>query len=150
MIRDDIKAAQVAAMKAQDKDRTAATRMILAKIKDRDIEFRTKGAPSDDDAMVTDVLQKMAKQRCESIIMYEDGGREELAAIEKYELGIIDEFMPAQMGEDDTRAAIAAIKAELGADSLKDMGKVMAELKVRHAANLDMSKASGLVKEALS
>ena len=150
MIRDDIKSAQIAAMKAKDKDRTAATRMILAKIKDRDIELRTKEAPADDDAMVTDVLQKMAKQRRESIKMYEDGGRDELAAIEKYELAAIEEFMPAQLSDDETKAAIDAIKGELGADSLKDMGKVMAELKARHGANLDMSKASGLVKAALS
>ncbi len=150
MIRDDIKAAQVSAMKAKDKDRTAATRMILAKIKDRDIELRTKDAPADDDAMVTDVLQKMAKQRRESIAMYEQGGRDELAEVEKYELSVIEEFMPAQMGEEETRAAIDKIKAELGADSLKDMGKVMAELKARHGTNLDMSKASGLVKASLS
>ncbi len=150
MIRDDIKAAQVAAMKAKDKDRTAATRMILAKIKDRDIELRTKEAGGDDDALVTDVLQKMAKQRRESIKMYEDGGRAELADIEKVELAVIEEFLPAQMGEDETRAAIDTIKAELGATSMKDMGRVMAELKSRHGTTLDMSKASGLVKAALS
>ena len=150
MIRDDIKAAQVAAMKAKDKDRTAATRMILAKIKDRDIELRTSDKTPEDDTMVTDVLQKMAKQRRESITMYEDGGRTELAEAEKYELAVIDEFLPAQMNEADTKAAIEAIKSEIGADSLKDMGKVMAELKSRHGAELDMSKASTMVKESLA
>lgn len=149
MIRDSIKAAQVAAMKAGDKPRTAAVRLILAKIKDRDIELRTGNAPADDDATVVEVLQKMAKQRRESIQMYEDGGRQELADAEKGELVVIEEFLPAQMDEAATVAAIEAIKADIGAESIKDMGKVMAELKARHGSQLDMSKASGLVKAAL-
>lgn len=146
MLRDQIKAEQILAMKAGDKDRTAALRSILAKIKDRDIELRTKGAPADDDAMVVETLQKMAKQRRESITMFEDGGRTELAAQEKSELAVIEEFLPQQLGEAETLAAIEAIKAELGAASIKDMGRVMAELKARHGAELDMSKASALVK----
>ncbi|MFN4112399.1 MAG: GatB/YqeY domain-containing protein [Sphingomonadaceae bacterium] len=150
MLRDQIKAATIAAMKAGDKDRTAALRLIGAKIKDRDIELRTGKAPDDDDAMVVEVLQKMAKQRRESIEMYVTGGRQELADKESGELAVIEEFMPQQMGEDETRAAIEAIKAELGAGGMKDMGRVMAELKARHGAQLDMSKASGLVKAALS
>jgi uncharacterized protein YqeY len=99
---------------------------------------------------VVDVLQKMAKQRRESITLYEQGGRQELADAEKAELLVIEEFLPQQMGEDETRAAIEAIKAELGASSIKDMGKVIAELKARHGTQLDMGKASGLVKAALS
>lgn len=150
MIRDSLKAAQVAAMKAGDKPRTAAVRLILAKIKDRDIELRTSAAPADDDAMVTEVLQKMIKQRRESIAMYEQGGRAELAAIEASEVAIIEEFLPAQLDEAAARAAIAAVVAETGAASLKDMGKVMAEVKARHASEIDMSKASGWVKEALA
>ena len=150
MIRDSLKAAQVSAMKAGDKERTAAVRLILAKIKDRDIELRTQAAPADDDAMVTEVLQKMIKQRRESIALYEQGGRAELAAVEAAELVIIEEFLPAQMSETETSAAIESIKAELGAESLKDMGRVMATLKERHGPQLDMSKASGLVKAALS
>jgi len=149
MIRDDVKAAQIAAMKAGDKDRTAATRAILAKIKDKDIELRTKGAAPDDDALVTDVLQKMAKQRRESIEMFESGGRTELAAGEKMELGVIEEFLPAQLSEADTAALIEGIKTELGAESMKDMGRVMGELKKRHGTEIDMSKASALVKAAL-
>jgi len=82
--------------------------------------------------------------------MYEDGGRTELAEKEKAELAVIEEFLPQQMSEDETRAAIAQIKADLGAEGMKDMGRVMGELKARHGATLDMSKASGLVKEALS
>ena len=149
MIRDDIKQAQVAAMKAGDKPRLAALRLILAKLKDRDIELRTATAPADDDVTVVEVLQKMAKQRRESIQLYRQGNREELAAAEEAELAVIEEFLPARMGEAETRAAIAGIKAELGASSLKDMGKVMAELKARHGPQLDMGKASGWVKEAL-
>lgn len=150
MLREQIKAATIAAMKAGEKDRTAALRLIGAKIKDRDIELRTGKAPDDDDAMVVEVLQKMAKQRRESIEMYTTGGRQELADKEQGELAVIEEFMPQQMSEDETRAAIEAIKAELGAGGMKDMGRVMAELKTRHGSQLDMSKASGLVKAALS
>ncbi len=149
MIRDTIKAAQITAMKAGEKDRLAAVRLILAKIKDRDIELRTATQLPDDDVLVVEVLQKMVKQRRESITMFEQGGRDELAAVEKSELAVIETFLPAQMDEAATTAAIEAIKAELGADSLKDMGRVMAELKARHASELD-SKASALVKAALS
>jgi uncharacterized protein len=150
MIRDTIKTETIAAMKAGDKARTAALRLIAAKIKDRDIELRTAAQKPDDDALVVEVLMKMAKQRRESIQMYEAGGRQELADQEKHELAVIEEFLPRQMSEEETRAAILAIKAELGAQSVKDMGRVMAELKARHATSLDMSKASALVKEALS
>ena len=150
MLRDDIKAATITAMKAGDKERTAALRLIGAKIKDRDIELRTADKKPEDDELVTDVLMKMAKQRKESIAMYEDGGRQELADKEKAELVVIEEFLPQQMSEEETRAAIAQIKADTGAEGMKDMGKVMGELKARHGATLDMTKASGLVKEALS
>tara|TARA_A100001391_G_C4956320_1_gene248622 strand:- start:77 stop:529 length:453 start_codon:yes stop_codon:yes gene_type:complete len=150
MLREKIQAETVTAMKAKDKERTAALRLIGAKIKDRDIELRTAETKPEDDAMVTDVLLKMAKQRRESIEMYEDGGRQELADKEKAELAVIEEFLPKQMSEEETRAAIAAIKTDLDAQGMKDMGRVMGELKSRHGATLDMSRASGLVKEALS
>lgn len=149
MIRDDIKAAQISAMKAGEKDRLATVRLILAKLKDRDIELRTATTQPDDDTLVVEVLQKMGKQRRESITMFEQGGRDELAAQEKAELAVIESFMPAQMDDAATTAAIEAIKAEIGAASVKDMGRVMAVLKERHGAELDMSKASGLVKAAL-
>jgi hypothetical protein len=150
MIRDDIKAAQVAAMKAGDKARLGTIRLMLAKIKDKDIELRTGTAPADDDVLVTDVLQKMVKQRRESIAMYQQGGRQELADIEAAEVVVIEDFLPAQLSDDEAQAAIKAIAAELGAESLKDMGKVMAAVKERHGSELDMSKASGWVKAALS
>ncbi len=149
MIRDDIKAAQIAAMKAGDKAARGAISLMQAAIKNRDIEARTGKAPDDDDALVVEVLQKMIKQRRESITMYEQGGRAELAAAEAAEVEVIERFLPKQMSEAETAAAIAAIKAEIGAEGMKDMGRLMAELKARHATTLDMSKASGLVKSAL-
>ena len=149
MLRDEIKSAQIAAMKAGDKPRLNAVRLILAKLKDRDIELRTASQVPEDDTLVVEVLQKMGKQRRESIALYEQGGRQELADAEQAELAVIESFMPAQMSEAETTAAIEAIKAELAASSVKDMGKVMAELKARHGSQLDMSKASGLVKAAL-
>ena len=136
-------------MKSGDKARLAAVRLILAKLKDRDIELRTATQVPDDDTLVVDVLQKMAKQRRESIALYQQGGRQELADVEAAELAVIEEFLPQQLGEIETRAAIEAIKAETGASSIRDMGKVMAELKARHGSQLDMSKVSSLVKEAL-
>ena len=150
MIRDDITAALVTAMKGGDKPKTATIRLIQAAIKNRDIEARTGKAPTDDDLLVTEVMQKMVKQRRESIDLYVKGGRQELADIEAAEIVIIEAFLPQQMSDAETSAAIEVIKAELGAETVKDMGRVMATLKDRHAANLDMSKASALVKAALS
>ncbi|WP_375391507.1 GatB/YqeY domain-containing protein [uncultured Sphingomonas sp.] len=149
MIRDTIKHAQIAAMKAGDKESRTAIGLIQAAVKNRDIEARTQANPPDDDALVVEVLQKMVKQRRESIELYRQGGREELATAEEREIAVIERFLPAQMSEAETRTAIAAIKAELGASGMKDMGRVMAALKTRHAASLDMSKASALVKAAL-
>jgi uncharacterized protein YqeY len=137
-------------MKGGDKPRTAAIRLIQSAVKNRDIELRTAAALADDNAVVVEVLQKMIKQRRESIALYEQGGRQELADQEKSELAVIEGFLPQQMSEAEAAAAIDAIVTELGASSLKDMGRVMAVLKERHAASIDMSKASGLVKARLS
>jgi uncharacterized protein YqeY len=150
MIRDSIKAAQVAAMKSGDKPRLAAVRLILAKLKDKDIDLRTAASLPDDDVLVVDVLQKMVKQRRESIAMYEQGGRPELAEAEAAEVAVIETFLPAQMSEDEVVAAIEAIKAETGAASIKDMGKVVGALKAKHGSQIDMGKASALVKAALA
>jgi hypothetical protein len=149
MIRDDIKAALVTAMKGGDKARTATIRLIQSALKNREIEMRGGAAAADDDVTVTEVLQKMIKQRRESVALYEQGGRQELADAEKAEIEVIEGFLPRQMTEEEARAAIDAIVAETGASSLKDMGKVMAALKERHAGAMDMSKASGLVKSRL-
>ena len=150
MIRDDIKAALVNAMKSGDKQGTAAIRLIQAAIKNRDIELRTATQTPDDDLLVTEVMQKMIKQRRESIELYEKGGRQELADAEKAEVVVIERFLPQQMSDAEATAAIKAIVAEIGASSVKDMGKVMAALKERHAGQIDMSKASGLVKAVLA
>jgi hypothetical protein len=150
MIRDDLKAAQTQAMKSGDKARTAAVRLILSALKNRDIELRTGSAPADDDLVVTEVLQKMIKQRRESIDMYKKGGREELAEAEAAEVAVIESFLPQQMSEAEAGTAIDALIAETGAAGPKDMGRVMALLKERYAGQLDMSKASQMVKARLS
>ena len=150
MIRDDIKQAQVSAMKARDAATTGTTRLILAAIKNRDIEARTGQAPADDDALVVEVLNRMAKQRRESIEMFRKGGAEDRADAEAAELAIVEGFLPRRMDEAETTAAIDAIATELGAAGPKDMGRVIAELKARHGTALDMAKASGLVKARLA
>ncbi len=150
MIRDSIKQALVGAMKAGDKPRTGTLRLIQSALKNRDIELRGSANPPADDVLVTEVLQKMVKQRRESIDMYRKGNREELAAIARGEMAVIEEFLPRQMDEAETKVAIEAIKAELGAAGLKDMGRIMAELKARHGTVLDMGRASGWVKESLA
>ncbi len=150
MIRDDIQAAQIAAMKARDADTLGTVRLIQSAIKNRDIEARMGKSPADDDVLVVEVLQKMVKQRRESIEMFAKGGRQELADKESAEVAVIERFLPQQLSEGETRLAIEAIKAELDAGGVKDMGRVMAALKDRHASQLDMSKASALVKAALA
>jgi uncharacterized protein YqeY len=150
MIRDDIKAATIAAMKGGDKETTGTLRLVSAAIKNRDIEARTGSAPSDDDQLVTEVLQKMIKQRRESADVYRKGGREDRAAVEEAEIAVIERFLPKQMSDEEASAAIQAIIAETGASSIKDMGRVMAEVKSRHAGELEPARASALVKAALS
>ena len=150
MIRDDIKDALVGAMKGGDKAGTQTLRLVQSAIKNRDIELRTSSAAPDDDALVTDVLQKMIKQRRESVELYQKGGREGLAAVEEAEIAVIERFLPAQLGEDEARAAIAAIIADTGASSMKDMGKVMAEVKTRLGTAIEPARASALVKAALA
>ena len=149
MLRDAIKSATTDAMKARDTARLGGLRLISAALKNKDIELRTGTAPADDDVLVADVLMKMAKQRRESIEMFDKGGRAELADAERAELAVIEGFLPKQMDEAEALAAIRAVVAEIGATSVKDMGRVMAAVKERFAGKLDMSKASGLVKAAL-
>src|SRR5919107_2200322 len=131
MIRDDIKAATITAMKSGDKETTATLRLVSAAIKNRDIELRTGGSPADADQLVTEVLQKMIKQRRESVDLYRKGAREELAAAEEAEIAVIERFLPKQMSDEEAKAAIDAIVAETGASSMKDMGKVMGLVKER-------------------
>jgi uncharacterized protein YqeY len=150
MIRDDIKAATIAAMKSGDKDSTGTLRLVSAAIKNRDIELRTSDKAPDDDLMVTEVLQKMIKQRRESADIYRKNGRDDRAEVEETEIAAIERFLPKQMSEAEARGAIAAVIADTGASSIKDMGKVMAVVKSRHAGALEPARASALVKEMLS
>lgn len=150
MIRENIQAAQITAMKAKDSATLGTIRLMLAAIKNRDIEARTGKAPADDDTLIVEVLQKMVKQRRESIEMFTAGGRQELAEKEAAEVTVIERFLPQQLSEADTMLAIEAIKAEVGATGVKDMGRVMAALKDRHGSQLDMTKASALVKASLA
>lgn len=150
MIRDDIKTATIAAMKGGDKETTSTLRLVSAAVKNRDIEARTGGAPKDDDALVTEVLQKLIKQRRESAELYRKGGREDRAQAEENEIAVIERFLPVQLDDADAEAQIRAIIAETGATSMKDMGKVMALVKERLGASIEPARASGLVRAALS
>jgi uncharacterized protein YqeY len=150
MIRDDIKAALVSAMKGGDKAAVQTLRLIQSAIKNRDIELRTAANAPDDDALVTEVLQKMIKQRRESVELYRKGGREELAAVEEAEIAVIERFLPRQMDDAEASAAIQAIIAEVGASSMKDMGRVMTLVKERHPTSIEPARASALVRAALA
>ena len=150
MIRDDIKAATITAMKGGDKDTTGTLRLVQAAIKNRDIELRTGGAPKDDDTLVTEVLQKMVKQRRESADIYRNNGREDRAQPEEAEIAVIERFLPQQLSDADAEAKIREIVAETGASSMKDMGRVMALVKERLGGSIEPARASSLVKAALS
>jgi uncharacterized protein YqeY len=150
MIRDDIKTALVTAMKGGDKAATGTIRLIQSAIKNRDIELRTGSAPADDDLMVIEVLQKMIKQRRESVELYRKGNRAELADAEEAEIAVIERFLPKQMSDEEARAAIQVIIAETGASGMKDMGKVMGEVKSRLAGQIDPARASAMVRAALA
>src|SRR5262245_1208449 len=144
-INDDVKAA----MKAHDKARVATLRLMNAAIKNADIEAERAGKKLADDDLIG-VLQKMVKQRHDSIEAYDKGGRKDLADQERGEIEVIKGFLPQQMSETEAKAAIAAVIKDTGAAGIKDMGKVMAALKERHAGKMDFAKASGLVKGLLS
>jgi uncharacterized protein YqeY len=149
MIRDDIKAATITAMKSGNKEEVGTLRLVQAAIKNRDIEARTGGAPKDDDALVTEVLQKMIKQRRESAEVYRKGNREDRAGAEEAEIAVIERFLPAQLSEEEAQARIREIVAETGASSMKDMGRVMALVKERFGTSIEPARASSLVKAAL-
>ncbi|WP_434618443.1 GatB/YqeY domain-containing protein [Azospirillum sp. B2RO_4] len=139
------------AMRAKDQRAVSTIRMILAGLKDRDIAARPRGVTDGiDEAEILSMLQALVKQRNESAVLYDQGGRPELAQQEREEIAVIERFLPKQMSEEESAAAIDAIVTELGAASIKDMGKVMAELKARHAGQMDFAKAGALVKARLS
>ena len=137
------------AIKSQDKRRMATLRLITAAIKDRDVEARGQGKERVDDDDLLQILAKMVKQRDESVRVYEEAGRLELAEQERDEIVIIQEFLPKQMSEDEVKEACAAAVKELDAEGLRDMGKVMAHLKQTYPGQMDFGKASGLVKGLL-
>ncbi len=145
-ITQDVKTA----MLAKDKQRTAALRLIAAAIKDRDIQARGEGTETASDTQLIDLLAKMVKQRQESARIYEENGRPELAATERAEIAVIEEYLPKQLDEAGVSAAIADVIASTGASGIKEMGKVMAELKARHAGQMDFGKAGAAVKAALT
>ncbi|UGV28030.1 GatB/YqeY domain-containing protein [Rhodopseudomonas boonkerdii] len=150
MLRDDINAAVKEAMKAKDERKLSTLRMVNSTIKNADIDARGQGKPPLSDADLLSLLQKMIKQRQESVELYDKGGRAELAAQEREEIAVITAYLPQQMSEDETQAAIAAEISELGAAGMKDMGKVIAALKAKYAGQMDFGRASGLVKAALN
>jgi uncharacterized protein YqeY len=150
MIRDDIKSALVTAMKGGDREATGTLRLVQAAIKNRDIEARTGGAPKDDDQLVTEVLQKMVKQRRESADIYRKNGRDDRAATEEAEIAVIERFLPSQLSDAEAEAKIREIIAETDASSMKDMGRVMALVKERLGGSIEPARASALVKAALT
>ncbi len=150
MLREDINNAVKEAMKAKDERKLSTLRMVNSTIKNADIEARGQGKPPLADGDLLGLLQKMIKQRQESVELYEKGGREELAAAEREEIAVISAYLPKQMSDDEVKAAVAAAITETAASGIKDMGKVIGALKAKYAGQMDFGKASGVVKAALT
>lgn len=151
MLRTRLNEALKDAMRAKNQRAVSAIRLILATLKDRDIAARSRGVMDGiDEAEMLSMMQSMIKQRRESITMYEQGGRPELAEQEREEIAVIEGFLPKQMSDEETAAAIRTVIADVGAAGIKDMGKVMAELKARYAGQMDFAKAGPAVKQQLS
>ena len=150
VLRDDINNALKDAMKSGDKLRVSTLRLVNSALKNADIEARGQGKSALADEDVLSLLQKMIKQRQESVELYEKGGRAELAEQERGEIKIISGYLPAQMSEAEVKAAIAGIVKDTGAAGMKDMGKVMAALKESYAGKMDFGKASPVVKALLT
>jgi uncharacterized protein len=150
-LREQISADMKEAMKAGDKRRTQTLRLINAAIKDKDINSRTDGHDSTltNDQGIMELFIKMVKQRQDSIAAFDAGGRAELAQIERDEMAIIQHYMPKQMNDDEAKAAVSSVINAVGATSVKDMGKVMAELKTKYAGQMDMAKVGAIVKALL-
>lgn len=150
MIREKLSSDLKLALKAKDSPRVSTLRLILAAIKDRDIAVRagdnTEGVP---DAEILAILAKMIRQRQESAKAYEEGGRLELAAQERAEIGILRDYLPRQLSQAEVETAIATAIEDTGAHSIRDMGKVMAELKARHTGQMDFARAGGVIKTTL-
>jgi len=150
MLREEIKNAMKEAMKAKDTVTLSTTRMVLSSIKNKDVEVRVKGKEEADDADILSILQNMVKQRRDSVKMYLEGGREELAAKENEEISVIERFLPKQMSEAEIEAIVAETIAATGAASMKDMGKVMGAIRGKYAGQMDFGIASAKIKAQLS
>lgn len=149
MLREDLQKTLKESMLAHDAETTSAVRLIIAGMKEKDVEARGKGAKEATEAELLSMMQTMIKQRNDSIKMYVDGNRPELAEKEKKEIAVIERFLPKQMSEAEIAAVVKGLIAETGAASMKDMGKVMGALKAKYAGQLDMGKANGIIKSFL-
>ena len=149
MLREELQKALKESMLNKDTDTVSAVRLIIAGMKEKDVDARGKGLKEASDADLLSMMQSMIKQRNDSIKMYVDGNREDLAAKERKEISIIERFLPKQMSDAEIEAAIKGIIAETGAASMKDMGKVMGALMTKYAGQLDFGKASGMIKNLL-
>lgn len=151
MLRDELTHAMKEAMKSKDRTRLSTIRLILAAVKERDIEDRSlDNADRDDDGIITEILSKMVKQRGDSIKAYEEAGRCELAEQEREEIAIIQTFLPRQLSDEELATACKTIVSEIGAEGLKDIGRCMGALKAKYAGQMDFAKASSTVKELLA
>lgn len=149
MLREELQKALKESMLNKDTDTVSAVRLIIAGMKEKDVDARGKGLKEASDADLMLMMQSMIKQRNDSIKMYVDGKREDLAAKERKEISIIERFLPKQMSDAEIETAIRGVIAETGAASMKDMGKVMGALKAKYAGQLDFGKASGMIKNLL-
>ncbi len=150
MMREKLTESMKEAMKAKDSRRLSTVRLIQSAVKDRDIANRGAGKDAATDDEILQILQKMVKQREESAKIYEDAGRAELATQERDEIAVLKTFMPEQLSDEKVDEIVAAVVAEIGAEGMKDMGKVMAALRERYAGQMDFAKASGVIKAKLS
>lgn len=151
MLRDRLRESLNTALKDRDEVAVGALRLILAALKDRDIAARGKGNPdgiSDDEVLA--MLQTMVKQRHESIVFYEQGDRPELKAREEQEIEVIQRFLPRQMADDELQSAVVGALRDLGAETIKDMGRVMAQLRANYPGQMDFGKASAVVRRELT
>lgn len=149
MLRENLQKTLKESMLAHDAETTGAVRLIIAGMKEKDVEARGKGAKEATEAELLSMMQTMIKQRNDSIKMYVDGNRPELAEKERKEIAVIERFMPKQMNEAEIETVVKALLAETGASSMKDMGKVMGAIKAKYAGQLDMGKANGIIKNLL-
>lgn len=149
MLRDDLQNALKESMKNRDMTMVGAVRLIIAGMKEKDVDARGKGQEKASDSDLLAMMQNMIKQRKDSIKMYTDGNRQDLADKEQNEINVIEKFLPKQMGDAEVEAAIKAAIAATGAASMKDMGKVMGELKAKYVGQMDFGKANGVIKNLL-